>query len=61
LPDDVWARSCAFAGLSRLVFRTVGAGCRIYDYLLDKWQTSDNTPTNGTNTVRFRGNDSTRP
>jgi toxoflavin biosynthesis protein ToxC len=39
LPDDVWARSCAFAGASRLVFRTLGASCRIYDYLLDKWQT----------------------
>jgi toxoflavin biosynthesis protein ToxC len=61
LPDDVWARSCAFAGLSRLVFRTVGASYRIYDYLLDKWQASDLTPTSGTNTVRFRGNDSTRP
>jgi toxoflavin biosynthesis protein ToxC len=39
LPDDVWARSCAFAGASRLVFRTLGVSCRIYDYLLDKWQT----------------------
>jgi toxoflavin biosynthesis protein ToxC len=39
LPDDVWARSCAFAGISRLVFKTLGPGCRVYDYLLDKWQT----------------------
>jgi toxoflavin biosynthesis protein ToxC len=61
LPDDVWARSCAFAGLSRLVFKTFGAGYRIYDYLLDKWQTGDTAPANGTNAVRFRGNDSTRP
>jgi toxoflavin biosynthesis protein ToxC len=58
LPDDVWARSCAFAGLSRLVFRTVGAGCRIYDYLLDTWQTSDNTPANS---VCAHRNDSTHP
>jgi toxoflavin biosynthesis protein ToxC len=46
LPDDVWARSCAFAGMSRLVFKTLGAGYRIYDYLLDKWQASDPTPPN---------------
>jgi toxoflavin biosynthesis protein ToxC len=61
LPDDVWARSCAFAGLSRLVFRTLGAGYRIYDYLLDKWLTGDNAPASGTNAVRFRGNDITHP
>jgi toxoflavin biosynthesis protein ToxC len=46
LPDDVWVRSCAFAGISRLVFKTLGAGYRIYDYLLDKWQASDPTPPN---------------
>jgi toxoflavin biosynthesis protein ToxC len=46
LPDDVWARSCAFAGISRLVFKTLGAGYRIYDYLLDKWQASNPTPPN---------------
>jgi toxoflavin biosynthesis protein ToxC len=46
LPDDVWARSCAFAGISRLVFKTLDAGYRVYDYLLDKWQTRDNTLPN---------------
>jgi toxoflavin biosynthesis protein ToxC len=61
LPDDVWARSCAFAGLSRLVFRTLNAGYRIYDYLLDKWHAGDIAPASGTNAVRFRGNDTTRP
>jgi toxoflavin biosynthesis protein ToxC len=60
LPDDLWARSCAFAGVSRLVFRTFGAGCRVYDYLLDKWQASDNAPANGTGAVRIRGNDINR-
>jgi toxoflavin biosynthesis protein ToxC len=44
LPDDVWARSCAFAGMSRLVFKTLGAGCRVYDYLLDKWQAGNIAP-----------------
>jgi toxoflavin biosynthesis protein ToxC len=33
LPDDVWARSCAFAGRSRLVFGTFAATHRTYDYL----------------------------
>jgi toxoflavin biosynthesis protein ToxC len=61
LPDDVWARSCAFAGLSRLVFRTLGAGYRIYDYLRDEWQAGHNAPANGANAVRFCGNDSPRP
>jgi WD40 repeat protein len=52
LPDDVWARSCAFAGVSRLIFRTLGAGYRIYDYLLDKWQTTDSTPAPSSATWR---------
>jgi toxoflavin biosynthesis protein ToxC len=47
LPDDVWARSCAFTGLSRLIFGTLDAGYRIYDYLLDKWQAGKVAPTNG--------------
>jgi hypothetical protein len=38
LPDDVWVRSCAFAGMSRLVFGTSGTRYRTYDYLLDQWQ-----------------------
>jgi toxoflavin biosynthesis protein ToxC len=61
LPDDVWVRSCAFAGMSRLVFGTSGAGHRSYDYVLDEWQANDNAPTNGTSAVRFRGDDVTRP
>jgi hypothetical protein len=44
LPDNVWARSCAFTGLSRLIFGTLDAGYRIYDYLLDKWQTGNIAP-----------------
>jgi toxoflavin biosynthesis protein ToxC len=61
LPDDVWARSCAFAGLSRLVFRTLGAGYRLYDYLLDKWQDSDIAPTNSISATCVRGNNITCP
>jgi toxoflavin biosynthesis protein ToxC len=57
LPDDVWTRSCAFAGRSRLVFGTSGAGYRAYDYLLDEWRTGDIAPTNGVQTVGVRGND----
>jgi WD40 repeat protein len=44
LPDDVWARSCAFAGVSRLIFRTLGAGCRIYDYLRNEWSNLNSAP-----------------
>jgi toxoflavin biosynthesis protein ToxC len=61
VPDDVWARSCAFAGASRLVFGTFGAGYRTYDYLRDEWLTGDIAPTNGISTVRVRGNNITRP
>jgi WD40 repeat protein len=61
LPDDVWARSCAFAGLSRLVFKTLGAGYRIYDYLRNEWQTGDITPVHGIGTESVRGNDIPRP
>jgi hypothetical protein len=46
LPDGVWARSCAFAGTSRLVFGTLCAGYRTYDYLLDEWQAGDSAPAN---------------
>ena len=60
LPDDVWARSCAFAGTSRLVFSTFGASYRTYDYLHDQWQTGDTVPTNGISEVCVRGNDVTR-
>jgi hypothetical protein len=39
--DDAWARSCASAGTPRFIFGAPGAGCRVYDYLLGKWQASD--------------------
>jgi WD40 repeat protein len=61
LPDDVWARSCAFAGTSRLVFATSGASHRTYDYLRDEWQASDTAPTNGISAMCVRGSESTRP
>jgi WD40 repeat protein len=63
LPDDVWARSCAFAGTSRLVFGTSGASHRTYDYLRDEWRAGDVAPTNGTNGISamcVRGNHITR-
>jgi toxoflavin biosynthesis protein ToxC len=60
LPDDVWARSCAFAGTSWLVFGTLGAGYRTYDYIQDEWLTSDIVPTNRISAVCVRGNDITR-
>jgi toxoflavin biosynthesis protein ToxC len=57
LPDDVWARSCAFAGGSRLVFGTFGGTHRTYDYLRDEWHAGDIAQTNGLNAVCVRGND----
>jgi toxoflavin biosynthesis protein ToxC len=57
LPDDVWARSCAFAGLSRLVFKTFSAGCRIYDYLRNEWRAGDIAPVGGVHAVCVRGDD----
>jgi toxoflavin biosynthesis protein ToxC len=57
LPDDVWTQSCAFAGRSRLVFGTSGAGYRIYDYLLDEWHTGTVERTNSVQAVGVRGND----
>jgi WD40 repeat protein len=61
VPDDVWARSCAFAGTSRLVFGTFSASYRTYDYLRDEWLAGDIAPTNGIRAVCVRGNDITRP
>jgi toxoflavin biosynthesis protein ToxC len=61
LPDDVWARSCAFAGTSRLVFGTFGTTHRTYDYIHDEWQAGDIAPTNGVRAVCVRSNDITRP
>jgi WD40 repeat protein len=61
LPDDVWARSCAFAGTARLVFGASGAGYRTYDYLLDQWQTDGIAPPNGISAMCVGGSDITRP
>ncbi|MFC5721650.1 WD40 repeat domain-containing protein [Streptomyces gamaensis] len=51
LPDDVWPRSCAFAGGSRLVFATFGAGYRGYDYEGRAWDATEVPPTQGVNAV----------
>ncbi|MEH6376124.1 WD40 repeat domain-containing protein [Streptomyces sp. KLMMK] len=51
LPDDVWPRSCAFAGGSRLVFATFGAGYRGYDYEGRAWDAAEVPPTQGVNAV----------
>lgn len=50
-PDDVWARSCAFAGESKLVFATFGATYREYDVAADRWSTEDVPATQGVNAV----------
>ncbi|MBO0879333.1 MAG: hypothetical protein J2P17_02940 [Mycobacterium sp.] len=57
LPDDVWPRSCAFVGLSRLVFGTPAAGCRTYDYRCNEWEAGAVAPTNSVHAVGVRGND----
>ncbi|MFE5483505.1 WD40 repeat domain-containing protein [Streptomyces sp. NPDC056527] len=51
LPADVWPRSCAFAGSSRLVFATFGAEYRGYDYEERVWDTAEVPPTGGVNAV----------
>ncbi|MFH9084853.1 WD40 repeat domain-containing protein [Streptomyces sp. NPDC017673] len=51
LPDDVWPRSCAFAGGTRLVFATFGATYRGYDYHTRTWDTAVVPPTGGVNAV----------
>ncbi|MFI2213133.1 WD40 repeat domain-containing protein [Streptomyces sp. NPDC020141] len=51
LPDDVWPRSCAFAGGSRLVFATFGASYRGYDYEARAWDTAEVAATIGVNAV----------
>jgi toxoflavin biosynthesis protein ToxC len=60
LPDDAWARSCAFTGASRLIFGTSGTTHHVYDYLLDEWQASDDAPTSGT-AVCVHGNNINHP
>lgn len=49
IPSDVWARSCAFAGDSTLVFGTFGSHYRAYDYQAGKWDDSPIPPTFGVN------------
>jgi toxoflavin biosynthesis protein ToxC len=56
LPDDVWARSCAFAGTSQLVFSTSGTSCRTYDYRRDQWLTGGIAAANGISAICVRGN-----
>ncbi|MDI3389572.1 WD40 repeat domain-containing protein [Streptomyces sp. B-S-A8] len=51
LPHDVWPRSCAFAGGSRLVYATFGATYRTYDYEARTWDSSEVPPTLGVNAV----------
>ncbi|MFI9252802.1 hypothetical protein [Streptomyces sp. NPDC053069] len=51
LPDDVWPRSCAFAGGTRLVFATFGATYRGYDYQARTWDTAVVPVTGGVNAV----------
>lgn len=51
LPDDVWPRSCAFAGGSRLVFATFGSSYRGYDYARQVWDSDEVPPTGGVNAV----------
>ncbi len=51
LPDDVWPRSCAFAGASTLVFGTFGSTYRSYDYRQREWETASIAPTLGRNAV----------
>lgn len=51
LPDDVWPRSCAFAGGSRLVFATFGASYRGYDYARQVWDSAEVPTTGGVNAV----------
>ncbi|MER5768725.1 WD40 repeat domain-containing protein [Streptomyces sp. NPDC001985] len=49
VPDDVWPRSCAFAGASALVFGTFGATYRTYDYRRRAWRAAVVRPTHGVN------------
>lgn len=51
LPDDVWPRSAAFAGNSKLVFATFGSTYRTFDYSAQTWLAEDVPPTGGANAV----------
>ncbi|MDQ2957242.1 MAG: WD40 repeat domain-containing protein [Actinomycetota bacterium] len=49
IPEDVWARSCAFGADSTLVFGTFGSQYRTYDYQAGKWDEAPIPPTFGVN------------
>lgn len=51
IPDDVWARSCAFTAGTTIVFGTFGASYRTYDYVQRKWRDDHINPTYGINAV----------
>jgi WD40 repeat protein len=51
IPADVWPRSCAFAGASRLVLGTFGATYRWYDYQARAWEEGEIPTTPGINAV----------
>ena len=51
IPDDVWARSCAFTADTTIVFGTFGASYRTYDYAERTWRDDQVNPTNGINAV----------
>ncbi|PRY38904.1 WD40 repeat domain-containing protein [Umezawaea tangerina] len=48
-PVDVWPRSSAFAGESKLVFGTFGSKYRTYDYERQEWLAEEVPPTHGIN------------
>jgi WD40 repeat protein len=51
VPDDVWARSCAFGGGESLIFGTFGRTYRTFDYGLNQWEAMLVPPTYGVNAV----------
>ncbi|MEU4230114.1 WD40 repeat domain-containing protein [Nonomuraea sp. NPDC026600] len=55
LPTDVWPRSAAFTGSSRLVFGTFGASYRTYDYQEHRWLDEDVPTTYGLNAACAHG------
>lgn len=55
-PDDVWARSCAFAAGDTVVFGTFGSRYRTYDYGTRQWLPGDVPETHGVNAVGWHDN-----
>ncbi|HEY0167844.1 MAG TPA: WD40 repeat domain-containing protein [Jatrophihabitans sp.] len=49
IPEDVWARSCAFGAGTTLVFGTFGSRYRTFDYATGKWDEAPIAPTFGVN------------